>query len=111
MNEIWVTTRSLDRAKHGGHLFDDADSIPPYKKAFPRAFFWLCAPAVCSFPSTDKRRMTAMSEPTPWKPEVTVSEPKTFSRSTGNHWFPHTMFKANGMIYLGFSAGSDDPDR
>lgn len=34
MNEIWVTTRSFDRAKHGGHLLDDADSIPPYKKAF-----------------------------------------------------------------------------
>jgi len=48
-----------------------------------------------------------MSRP---KVNVTLSEPRLISRSTGHHWFPHTMLKqGNGVIYLGFSAGADEP--
>ena len=45
------------------------------------------------------------------KVNITVSQPRTISRSTGHHWFPHTMLKqADGTIYLGFSVGADHPD-
>jgi hypothetical protein len=44
------------------------------------------------------------------KLNVTVSQPRPISRSTGHHWFPHIMLKQpSGKIYLGFSAGDDHP--